>query len=51
MNANKPAVALTDRAARLEPLPEHPQFNRGLADDTLLDVLKHSATRLGYGLL
>lgn len=51
MNANQPAVALTDRAAKLDPLPEHPDFNRPLADDALLDVLKHSATRLGYGLL
>jgi hypothetical protein len=51
MNANEAAIALTDRAEKLEPLPRHPDFNRPLADDALLDVLKHAATRLGYGLL
>jgi hypothetical protein len=51
MNGNEPAVALTDRAERSECLPEHPDLNRALADDVLLDVLKHSAHRLGYGLL
>jgi hypothetical protein len=51
MNANEPAIALTDRAAKLAPLPAHPEFNRPLADDALLDVLKHAAARLGYGLL
>ncbi len=51
MNGNEPAVALTDRAERSGCLPEHPDLNRALADDALLDVLKHSAHRLGYGLL
>jgi hypothetical protein len=51
MNANEPAIALTDRAEKLEPLAAHPEFNRPLADDALLDVLKHAAARLGYGLL
>jgi hypothetical protein len=51
MNASLPAVALTDRAEKLECLPAHPEFNRPLADDALLDVLKHAAARLGYGLL
>lgn len=51
MNANEPAIALTDRAEKLAPLPAHPEFNRPLADDALLDVLKHAAARLGYGLL
>jgi len=51
MNANEPAIALTDRAQNLEPLSRHPDFNRPLADDALLDVLKHAAARLGYGLL
>jgi hypothetical protein len=51
MNGNEPAVALTDRAERSGCLPEHPDLNRALADDVLLDVLKHSAERLGYGLL
>lgn len=44
-------IALTDRAAQPTPLPQYPNFNRPLADDALLDVLKHAAARLGYGLL
>jgi hypothetical protein len=51
MNGNEPVVALTDRAESAACLPEHPDLNRALADDVLLDVLKHSADRLGYGLL
>lgn len=50
MHANKPAIVLTDRAAAKGALPPHPQFNRALADDLLLDVLKHAAADLGYGL-
>lgn len=50
MHANKPAIVLTDRAAALGALPAHPQFNRALGDDLLLDVLKHAAVDLGYGL-
>ena len=51
MNGNEPAVALTDRAEGSRCLPEHPDLNRALIDDALLDVLKQSAHRLGYGLL
>lgn len=51
MNGNEPAVALTDRAERSSCLPEHPDLNRALSDDALLDVLKYSGHRLGYGLL
>jgi len=51
MNGNQPAVALTDRAEQLDGLPKHPDLNRALADDVLLDVLKWSADRLGYRLL
>lgn len=51
MNGNQPAVALTDRAEQLDCLPTHPELNRALADDVLLDVLKHSADKLGYRLL
>ncbi len=50
MHANKPAIVLTDRAAMIGALPAHPQFNRALADDLLLDVLKHAGVDLGYGL-
>lgn len=51
MHGNEPAIALMDRAEKSRYLPEHPDFNRALADDALLDVLKHSANRFGYGLL
>ena len=51
MNGNAPAVALNDRAEHSGCLPEHPAFNRALADDALVDVLKHSAHKLGYGLI
>ena len=51
MNGNEPAMALTDRAENLGCLPTRPDLNRALADDLLLDVLKYSAHRLGYGLL
>ncbi len=50
MHANRPAIVLTDRAAKRGAPPQHPQFNRALADDLLLDVLKHAAADLGYGL-
>jgi hypothetical protein len=51
MNANEPAIALTDRAELAAPLPAYPDFNRPLADDALVDVLKHAAARLGYRML
>lgn len=50
MHANQPAIALNDRAEKAQTLPPHPRFNRALADDVLLDVLKHAAAALGYGL-
>lgn len=50
MHANRPAIALNDRAEKTRALPAHPRFNRALADDALLDVLKHAAAALGYGL-
>lgn len=48
MHANQGAIALNDRAPAA--VAGHPRFNRALADDTLLDVLKHAAAALGYGL-
>ena len=51
MDGNRLAIALTDWAETLAPLADHPDFNRPLADDALLDMLKHSAHELGYGLL
>jgi hypothetical protein len=40
MNGNEPAIALNDRAERAGCLPGSPEFDRALADDVLLDVLK-----------
>jgi len=51
MNGNARAVALTDRAEVVRCLPAHPEFNRALADDTLVDVQKHVARALGYALI
>jgi hypothetical protein len=51
MSANRPCAVLADRAETLSVLAEHPDFNRPLADDALLDVLKHCAADIGYGLL
>jgi hypothetical protein len=48
MHANQGALALNDRAPAA--VAEHPRFNRALADDALLDVLKHAAAALAYGL-
>lgn len=50
MHGNAPAIAFTDRAGEVLALPAFPKFNRALADDALLDVLKYSASTLGYGL-
>ena len=32
-------------------MPALPEFNRVLADDLLVEVLKHCAHELGYGLI
>lgn len=50
MHANQPAIVLNDRAEKTKAVAAHPRFNRALADDALLDVLKHAAVGLGYGL-
>lgn len=50
MHANQSAVALNDRAEQAQALAAHPRFNRALADDALLDVLKRAAAALDYGL-
>jgi hypothetical protein len=51
MNANRPRVVATDRAETLSVLAGHPDFNRPLADDALLDVLEHCAAAIGCALL
>ncbi|MGH3144380.1 MAG: RES family NAD+ phosphorylase, partial [Rubrobacter sp.] len=49
MNANRPAVALYERAARS--LPRTPDFNRPLSDAALLLPLERIASGLGYELV
>lgn len=51
MHAGAPAFALNERALEAGPLfPVHPDFHRALADDAMLDPLKHAARSLGYAL-
>jgi hypothetical protein len=51
MHGGKPAFAINERALEQGPLfPAHPEFHRALGDDVMLDVLKHAARDLGYGL-
>jgi hypothetical protein len=49
MNANRPAVALYERAFRT--LPTVPEFNRPLSDAALLIPLERIASNLGYDLV
>ena len=51
MHGGAPAFALNERALKSGPLlPAHPEFHRALADDAMLDPLKHAARALGYAL-
>ena len=50
MNGGAPAFALNERALRGALFPPHPLFHRALADDVMLDPLKHAAQALGYAL-
>jgi len=45
-----PALALNERALRTGLFPPHPEFHRALADDVLLDTLKHAAQALNFAL-
>jgi len=47
MNGGAPALALNERALRGALFPPHPLFHRALADDVMLDPLKHAAQALG----
>jgi len=49
MNANRPAVALYERATRA--LPEAPDSNRPLFGAALLVPLERIASNLGYDLI
>ena len=50
MHGGAPAVALNERALRTALFPAHPLFHRALADDLMVDPLKHAARDLGYAL-
>jgi hypothetical protein len=51
MDGGAPAIAINERALKRGALfPAHPEFHRALADDTMLDPLKHAARALGYAL-
>jgi hypothetical protein len=51
MHGGAPALALNERALSDGPLfPPHPELHRSLADDAMLDALKHAARSLGYAL-
>ncbi len=51
MHGGAPAFALNERALDGGALfPTHPEFHRSLADDAMLDPLKHAARALGYAL-
>jgi hypothetical protein len=50
MNGGASAFALNERALRSALFPPHPLFHRALADDVMVDPLKHAALALGYAL-
>jgi hypothetical protein len=50
MNGGAQAFALNERALRSTLFPPHLLFHRALADDVMLDPLKHAAQALGYAL-
>jgi hypothetical protein len=49
MNANKPSIALYERAR--DAIPESPIFNRALTDPSLATTLRLAADRFGYDLV
>jgi hypothetical protein len=50
MNSDAAALALNERALEGPLFPPHPLFHRALANDVMLDPLKHAARALGYAL-
>jgi hypothetical protein len=50
MHGGAPGLAFNERVLRSPLFPPHPEFHRALADDVLLDPLKHAAQALGYAL-
>jgi hypothetical protein len=50
MHGGRPAMALNERVLTAPLFPDHPLFHRALADDVMLDPLRHAAHDLGYAL-
>ena len=50
MHANRPALALNERADAAGAIPDKPHFHRALADPALLSVLKNAAVEIGFEL-
>jgi RES domain-containing protein len=50
MHGGRPAMALNERALAGPLFPAHPLYHRALADDAMLNTLKHAASDLGYAL-
>ena len=50
MHANRPAMALYERAEAAGALPIRPMFHRALADPALFTLLRNTAIDLGYRL-
>lgn len=50
MHGGQPAIALNERALEGPFFPTNPLFHRALADDVMVDPLKHAANELGYAL-
>ena len=50
MTGGAAALALNERALKMPLFAAHPLFHRALADDVMLDPLKHAAQALGYAL-
>lgn len=50
MHGGREAIALNERALQVRLFPGHPLFHRALADDVMIDALKHAAHDLGYAL-
>jgi RES domain len=50
MHGGQYAIALDERALEEPLFPAHPLFHRALADDVMLDPIKHAAREIGYAL-
>lgn len=50
MHGGRHAIAVNERALKEPFFPPRPLFHRALADDAMVDALKHAANNLGYAL-